>query len=485
MMKYFLLWHSLLAIALISIIYLVTIHANEALSYSSLATYFKGNQAFISWAPSTGPVEHYLLEITETQFLSRGNKSNALTTVQQVRTTSPFYHLTCKHNHSYQVSVKAISSAGSSSAHSEPSELFICDQKSPELTLTSLPSSHTLRSPRLTISGFFREPHLASLTVNGSAASINLAKSTFSARVSLTRGENRVQVSARDLAGNSTSKTLEITYEPLSYTSFSMKGKLYPFLSDYNLDEKKDLLVGTEQGMIALFTNRGTADQPVWEDYQLLISETGSVLDVGTHAVPRLVDFNNDGAPDLLVGSGEGYLYYCANQGSPAEPVFSAPRVLEDTSGRTLAVEGHCKPFVVDWDYDTTQDILLGSGSGRVVLYRNEVTDGNGLFSPPLTIEVAGAALEVAGKAVPYVLDWDGDGGKDLVVEDETGYFHLYLNSVVAGEPDLYQGGMLHSDDYKLKFEQFPLPFSFVGNLEGLQDILAVSDDNHIYLLSH
>jgi hypothetical protein len=185
MIKYFSLWHTLLAIALVIIMYLVTIHTNEALSYSSLATYFKGNQAFISWAPSTGSVEHYLLEITETQFLSRGNKSSALTTVHQVTTTSPFYHLTCKHNHSYQVRVKAFSSTGSASPYSEPSTLFICDQQKPEIRLAALPSPAKVRSETLLITGTFEEPHLSSITVNGKSVSINPRLKTFSSKIKL------------------------------------------------------------------------------------------------------------------------------------------------------------------------------------------------------------------------------------------------------------------------------------------------------------
>ena len=98
---YLSLWHTLLAIALTTMVYLIAIHTSEALSYATMATYFKGQSAFLAWSPSEGAVDHYVLEITDTHFLSRGNISNAHTTVKKVTTTSPFYHLPCPHHTLY------------------------------------------------------------------------------------------------------------------------------------------------------------------------------------------------------------------------------------------------------------------------------------------------------------------------------------------------------------------------------------------------
>ena len=75
---------------------------------------------------------------------------------------------------------------------------------------------------------------------------------------------------------------------------------------------------------------------------------------------------------DLLLGSGEGYLYYCENQGSPTEPLFGTPVPLEDVMGIPIKVDSNSSPCVVDWDDDTKDDILLGSGDGNILLYRNE-----------------------------------------------------------------------------------------------------------------
>ena len=57
---------------------------------------------------------------------------------------------------------------------------------------------------------------------------------------------------------------------------------------------------------------------------------------------PVMADINDDGLMDLLLGSGEGYLYYCENQGSQANPLFASPVVLVDVMGMPMTVESNC-----------------------------------------------------------------------------------------------------------------------------------------------
>jgi len=227
LVNYLSLWNTLFAVALMIMAYLVAVNTNEALSYSSLATYFKENQALITWAPSTGPVEHYLLEITETQFLSGPSHKNALMTKKRITSRSPFYTMICQHNHSYQVRVKAIAPTGISSDFSEPSILFICDRQKPDIRVGSLPSPAKVRSETVFITGSFKEAHLSSITVNGATADINPVMKTFSSTVRLHRGVNLVPIHATDLAGNSSTRALDITYAPVTIFSFPAAAKLY------------------------------------------------------------------------------------------------------------------------------------------------------------------------------------------------------------------------------------------------------------------
>lgn len=563
--NYLSLWNTLLAVALMIMVYLVAVNTNEALSYSSLATYFKENQALITWAPSTGPVEHYLLEITETQFLSDASHKNALMSKKLITSRSPFHTMICKNNHSYQVRVKAIAPTGISSDFSEPSILFICDRQRPEIRLASLPSPAKVRSETVLITGSFKEAHLSSITVNGTTADINPVMKTFSSTVRLHRGVNRVPIHAKDLAGNASTRTLDITYAPVTIFSFPAGAKLYwngnyaypgifsgttpqsynqsqegksflrvtapgfndycgiidfsdqskdtytiilspysplkftditsiipsqdrtetasplhPFVVDYNLDGIKDVLLGTEEGKILCYSTSGSDSAPHLSEVHSLTTEGKKVIDVGTHAAPFMIDYNNDGKSDLLVGNGNGSLLYYANQGNTAAPIFTSPEAIEDVDGIPLAVASHSKPFVIDWDGDNKKDILLGSGSGTIHYYHNEGSDQYPLFSSPQLLKTGDSALRVEGHASPFVADWDGDGRKDLLVGDGEGYTHLFRNTTTSGEPHLLQDGIVILDGQELLVAGFASPFLIDWNQDGRNELLLGSSSSGI-----
>jgi hypothetical protein len=457
-LDYLSLWNSLRALALTILIYLVTVQVNEALSYPAQATHFKERRALISWSPSSGPVSHYLMEITDTQFFPGSGQKNALTRIRTATTPVPFYHLVCEHNHSYQIRVKAISPWGKSSPYSEASILFICDRKKPEINLFTPPSSTNIQSPYLALSGSYEDSNLDSITVNGITATVNAVEKSFKASLELAEGQNYIAVKAWDLAGNITTKNLDIAYTPLSGT----RDNLAPFEIDYNHDGKQDILVGTAEGRIALFINTGTESDPVFSHYDFLTAY-GEIIDVGTHASPFIADLNNDGKDDLLVGNGEGVLLYFENRGSLNHPVFRQPTFLRDLQGSPLGVTSFCSPCIVDWDDDSRKDILLGSGNGDLVLYHNEGQGNEPLFSPQKKVKVDDAAINVESLAVPRVSDWDGDGGKDLLLRNEKGQLFLFLNEVLHGEPDLFPAEAFQVDNLKVISSEFPasIPFSW------------------------
>lgn len=458
-LEYLSLWNSVRALALTILIYLVTVQINEALSYPAQATHFKARRALVSWSPSSGPVSHYLMEITDTQFFPGSGQKNALTRIRTATTPVPSYHLVCEHNHSYQIRVKAVSPWGKSSPYSEASILFICDQKKPEITIIAPPLSPNTQSPFLALVGSYQDPNLDSITVNGITAAVNAAEQRFQAGVELTEGPNSIAIKAWDLAGNISTQNLEIAYTPLSTTG----DNLVPFEIDYNQDGNKDILVGTAEGKIALFINTGTDTDPVFSHYHFLTVD-GDIIDVGTHASPFIADLNNDGMGDLLAGNGAGKLFYFENRGSINHPVFAQPAFLQDVQGSFLGVSSFCSPCIVDWDDDSRKDILLGNGNGDLLLYRNEGNEAEPLFSPQVKVVVEDAAINVESAAIPRVSDWNGDGGKDLLVRNEKGQIFLFLNEVLQGEPDLFPADALQVENLKLTSTGFPLSIPFNWN---------------------
>jgi hypothetical protein len=566
LVRYFSFWRSLLLLSFIIISYLAIQHSSDARFLSKTCEYTNKNMIQTVWPPSSGDVDHYLLEIRDTRFFTDSPTHNSITMIKQVTSPAPLYQLKCEHNHSYKVKIKAISSLGISSPFSEESTLLMCDQKSPFIELNQIPPAAKRRNPAILITGTFDEPNLESITVNGIPATINIAAKSFSASTTLTTGKNDLTLLARDLAGNTTTKNIQLDYSPVTIVSLptaakiywngnyayhgiysgttpqsfnqAMEGKQtlrltypgfndyygiidfsdlsrdtytigltpfssidlregapvtynnsaliidscsYPFVCDYGLDGMKDLLVGTKEGKIGLFSNTGTDSAPLFSDYRFLKTE-GAAIDEGSHAAPFMVDYNNDGANDLLVGNGEGKLIYYANQGSNAAPVFISSAEFKDKEGQPLAVDSYCTPCVVDWNEDTKKDILLGNGRGTLVLYLNQGSDSEPLFAPPLSIEADGCELDVSSFAAPFATDWNGDGKKDLLIGNGEGYIYIYLNISTTSEPQLISSGKVKVDDQDLIVDGSAVPFPVDWNQDGKKDLLVGSIEGFVYL---
>jgi len=60
------------------------------------------------------------------------------------------------------------------------------------------------------------------------------------------------------------------------------------------------------------------------------IQDTGGPIDVDAHLIPTCVDWNEDGAKDLLVGQySDGNINLYLNQGSDFDPLFTGSVFLE------------------------------------------------------------------------------------------------------------------------------------------------------------
>jgi hypothetical protein len=84
---------------------------------------------------------------------------------------------------------------------------------------------------------------------------------------------------------------------------------------DLDGDGDKDMVLGYEDGNVWFAENTGTVGNPVFNGYTQLVCDTGDI-DVGDvfngdgRARENVVDYNNDGVPDLLVGCDKGCIFY-------------------------------------------------------------------------------------------------------------------------------------------------------------------------------
>ena len=173
-------------------------------------------------------------------------------------------------------------------------------------------------------------------------------------------------------------------------------------------------------------TDKGTVI--VYEGERIEVPEGKEAGITGTASAVHAVDWNGDGTIDLLVGDIGGKVYLVPNEGTLTRYAFGKERQLL-AGGKPLQVDGDAGPFACDWDGDGKLDLLVGSGDGSVWFYRNvgkgkepELAAGLQLVPPGDALHGADAPKEPRRgiRAKVCAVDWDGDGRLDLLVGDYT-----------------------------------------------------------------
>jgi len=221
-------------------------------------------------------------------------------------------------------------------------------------------------------------------------------------------------------------------------TRFGPPGNVSGNAVDWNGDGLPDILMGTAAGNVMIYLNTGSPQAPAFDERHLLYDVDHMPIDVGWDSYPHLADWNGDGRRDLLVGAARGCIVYFQNMGSDTEPRFKLigfihadgemvitpnwPIVGIPEEGRDTVYKSDYTgiPYVVDWNGDGRDDLLVGGFvTGRVYYFENIGTldDGTPKLTArgPLIDEGTGQPLNTAWAATPFPVDLDGDGDLDLL----------------------------------------------------------------------
>jgi hypothetical protein len=132
---------------------------------------------------------------------------------------------------------------------------------------------------------------------------------------------------------------------------------------DWDADGDVDLVAGAATSGVRVFWNTGDATAMSFNvsSYQQLLGPAEYSYHSPTHA-----DWDNDGDWDLLVGTYDGYVQFHENQSG----TFVNHGQLSTTLG-PIDVSYYARPDVVDWNNDGTYDLLVGDYYGYVELFLN------------------------------------------------------------------------------------------------------------------
>jgi hypothetical protein len=227
----------------------------------------------------------------------------------------------------------------------------------------------------------------------------------------------------------------------------------FPRVVYWDEDGLKDLVIGMPDGTVKLFRNTGSDEEPSFDGGTLLqVGEPGSKTDISVfaRATPTVVDWNSDGKKDLVIGSVDGLIRLFINEGTDTRPDFRSEQFAE-LGGEPLAVLAtRSSPDVMDMDGDGRKDLVVGDREGQVLFYANTGTEAAPSFSQLSRVRAGSIPIDLVGlpRSRPFVCDWTGDGTLDVLVGAVDGKVHLYQRAVSPG--DLDYDGDVDEDDYAL-----------------------------------
>jgi hypothetical protein len=248
---------------------------------------------------------------------------------------------------------------------------------------------------------------------------------------------------------------------------------IIPIALDWDKDGFVDLVVGDEDGRVALIRHTGKIKNgmPVFAA-PVYFKQQADNVKVGALVTPVSVDWDGDGDEDIIAGSSAGYITFIENLGGPGPtPKWAAPRRLH-SGGKAIRIQagsngsiqgpaeakwGYTTLSVADWDGDGLKDIIVNSIWGQVIWYKNIGTKRAPKLAAQQYVKVDWGNTEIpkpswawwtplAGmlapewRTTPYAIDWNKDGITDLVMLDHEGYL-TYFEGFKKGSDKILKPG--------------------------------------------
>ena len=248
-----------------------------------------------------------------------------------------------------------------------------------------------------------------------------------------------------------------ITDDLAGLSSLQLIG-LYPALGDITGDQYPDLIIGQEDGTLALLENDGAGSSPPG-----FLSPQWKFqgVDVGENSTPQLYDFNHDGLLDLIIGERNGNLNYYKNTGTTSSPVFT---YVTDSLGKVnvtnyqLSYTGYSTPRFFQNHLGDDQ-LIVGSEDGTLWYFNEIPSDPEAPYIPSqLVYELISSGpfpVRCGWRTAPAIGFLSDTIKMDLVIGNFSGGLNYFSNK---SYPEVLLGAPYIQIQQRESFTIFPNP---------------------------
>ena len=201
-----------------------------------------------------------------------------------------------------------------------------------------------------------------------------------------------------------------------------------------------------------------------------------------------MVYWDADGLKDLLVGQADGKVRLFLNVGTEADPAFDGGTFLQvGPAGfkSDIDVGSRATLDVVDWNGDGMKDLVAGAIDGKIHLFLNEGTDPLPDFLAETFAQENGSALTVpSARSSPVIVDLDGDGKKDILTGNTNGEMLFYSNIGTDAAPSFSGFSYVEADGQIIDLDSTGRSRPSVCDWtdDGKLDVLIGAGDGRVHL---
>ena len=301
---------------------------------------------------------------------------------------------------------------------------------------------------------------------------------------------------------------LEAAGEPID-----VYGAPSPNMNDFDGDGDLDLICGEFLDRLSWFENIGSREEPEFAKGRFLENQQGIIKMDLEMIIPTAVDWDGDGDVDLIVGDEDGRVALIENTGVVKDrmPVFDSPEYLKQKAGK-VKFGALVTPFSVDWDDDGDEDLICGNTAGYIGFIENLDGGNPPMWKEPVRLQTSGREIRIMagengsiqgpaeqkwGYTTLSVADWDGDGLKDIIVNSIWGKVEWFKNAGSKGAPKLLSAQAVKVDwpegeipkpewnwwdpkETELATQWRTTPNAIDWNHDGLMDLIMLDHEGYL-----